>query len=67
MGLLKENLSQDEWKIYELICRRFLATLSEDARTENTGVLLSANEEPYVCKGQIVLYAGGRGFILIVN
>ena len=46
----KENLSQDEWKIYELICRRFLATLSEDARTENTSVLLSANEEPYVAR-----------------
>ncbi len=57
----KENLSQDEWKIYELICRRFLATLSEDARTENTSVLLSANEEPYVARGQIVLYAGWKG------
>ncbi|MDD2531102.1 MAG: DNA topoisomerase I [Candidatus ainarchaeum sp.] len=57
----KEGLNQDEWRIYELICRRFLATLSEDAKTENTSVLLSANNEPYVARGQIILFEGWKG------
>jgi DNA topoisomerase-1 len=56
----KEALSPEEWKIYELICRRFLATLSEDAKTENTSVLLIAEEEPFIAKGQVILHAGWK-------
>jgi len=56
----KEALSDEEWKIYELICRRFLATLSEDAKTENTSVLLDAEGEPYLAKGQVILHAGWK-------
>jgi len=57
----KEALSLDEWKIYELICRRFLATLSTDAKTENITVLLDAEGEPYVAHGQIILEPGWKG------
>jgi DNA topoisomerase-1 len=56
----KEGLGKEEWDIYELICRRFLATLSEDAKTENTSVLLNANNEPYVARGQVILFAGWK-------
>ncbi|MFA6064732.1 MAG: DNA topoisomerase I [archaeon] len=56
----KEMLSLEEWKIYELICRRFLATLAEDAKTENTSALLDAEGEPYIAKGQIILHAGWK-------
>lgn len=56
----KEALSSDEWRIYELIVRRFLATLAEDAKTENTSVLLDAEGEPYVAKGQVILHSGWK-------
>ncbi len=56
----KEGLGKEEWDIYELICRRFLATLSEDAKTENTSVLLHACEEPFIARGQVILYAGWK-------
>lgn len=56
----KDALSPDEWKAYELICRRFLATLSEDAKTENTSVLLDISKEPFVAKGQVVLHPGWK-------
>jgi DNA topoisomerase-1 len=56
----KEVLNLDEWRIYELICLRFLATLSEDAKTENTSVLLHANKEAFVAKGQVILFAGWK-------
>ena len=56
----KEGLGKEEWDIYELICRRFLATLSEDAKTENTSVLLIASDEPFIARGQVILYAGWK-------
>jgi DNA topoisomerase-1 len=56
----KDALTLDDWKIYELICRRFLATLSEDAKTENVSVLLDASGENFVSRGQIILYFGWK-------
>lgn len=61
LAVQKEVLPLEEWKIYELICRRFLATLSEDARTENASVLLDADNESYIARGQIILFAGWKG------
>lgn len=60
LAVQKEALVLDEWKIYELICRRFLATLSTDAKTENASVLLDAEGEPYIARGQIILEAGWK-------
>ena len=56
----KSALGPDEWKIYELVVRRFLATLSEDAKTENVSVLLDAEGEPYVARGQVILEPGWK-------
>jgi DNA topoisomerase-1 len=58
----KEMLNNDEWKIYELIARRFLATLADDAETENVTVLLDAEGEPYAARGQIIISAGWKAF-----
>jgi DNA topoisomerase I len=58
----KNMISPDEWKVYELVVRRFLATLSEDAKTENVLVLLDADGEPYVAHGQVILKAGWKAF-----
>ena len=56
----KKSLAPDEWKIYELVVRRFLATLSDDAKTENVTVCLDAEGEPYISHGQIILEAGWK-------
>jgi DNA topoisomerase I len=56
----KAMLSPEEWKIYELIVRRFLATLYTDAQTENVLVLLDAKGEPFISRGQIIIDAGWK-------
>ncbi|MDD3159454.1 MAG: DNA topoisomerase I [Candidatus ainarchaeum sp.] len=60
VGVKKNMLNKDEWKIYELICRRFLATLFIDAKTENVSVLLDDQEEEFVATGQVILDAGWK-------
>ncbi len=56
----KEKLSGHDWKIYELICRRFLATLSDDAVTENLAVEIFLGSEPFVAHGQKILEQGWK-------
>ena len=56
----KSKLSERQWKIYELIVRRFLATLSEDAETENQSVEIHVNGEPFIARGQLILKAGWK-------
>lgn len=56
----KNSLSNDEWKIYELICRRFLATLYLDAKTSNTLVVLNDSGEDFVSRGQIIVEQGWK-------
>jgi DNA topoisomerase I len=56
----KSALSLDEWKVYELIARRFLATLYVDAKTENVGVYFEGKEEEFISRGQVILDAGWK-------
>ncbi|MFH1697038.1 MAG: DNA topoisomerase I [Candidatus Diapherotrites archaeon] len=58
----KAKLNDREWKIYELIVRRFLATLAEDAETENLSVLIDLNNEPYLAHGQLIVRRGWKEF-----
>ncbi len=59
---LKEKLSSKEWKIYELICRRFFASLGEDAETLNQSIEIELNKEPFIANGQVLLKAGWKEF-----
>tara|TARA_Y100000310_G_C20702563_1_gene831288 strand:+ start:1275 stop:3326 length:2052 start_codon:yes stop_codon:yes gene_type:complete len=56
----KEKLSERHWKIYELIVRRFLATLGEDAKTENQSIEILLGKEPFVAKGQRIVDMGWK-------
>jgi len=56
----REALGQDRWKVYELIVRRFLATLSPDATWATTKCLFDASGEPYTVTGGRLLFAGWR-------
>lgn len=56
----KEALTDDQWKIYELIVRRFLATLSPDARWTTLKYLFDAGTETYTATGSRLAEAGYR-------
>jgi DNA topoisomerase I (EC 5.99.1.2) len=57
----REDLGEERWRIYELVVRRFLATLSPDARWTMMKVSLRADEEPYTATGAgFWRPAGGR-------
>ena len=46
-----QKLSKDHLKIYELICRRFLATLAKDAISETVNVLFDISGEDFKSDG----------------
>ncbi len=56
----REALGQDRWKVYELIVRRFLATLSPDAVWATARCTFDASGEPYAATGSRLLSAGWR-------
>jgi DNA topoisomerase-1 len=56
----REDLGEERWRIYELVVRRFLATLSPDARWMMMKVSLRARQEPYIATGSRLLEAGWR-------
>ena len=56
-----ENLPAAEYKLYNLIARRFLATLSDAAIVEGTKVTLEVGGEEFVAKGDVLVKPGFRG------
>ena len=54
------TLSGQDWKLYNLIARRFLATLSEAAVVEGTTVTLHVNGEAFTAKGDVLVKPGFR-------
>lgn len=55
-----EQLAPAEYKLYNLIARRFMATLSDAAVVEGTKVTLEVNQEPFVVKGDVLAVPGFR-------
>ena len=55
-----DKLGAPEWKLYNLIARRFLATLSGPATVEGTKVTLDVAGEPFVAKGDVLAEPGFR-------
>ena len=51
-----------QWRIYELVCRRFMATLASDAITENLAVKIDLNGELFIANGQRYLEKGWKLF-----
>lgn len=47
----RNQLKGDEWKVYELITRHFLASCSQDAKGFQTTVKSRISEETFECKG----------------
>ncbi|MFA4907046.1 MAG: DNA topoisomerase I [archaeon] len=58
----REIIGERNWKIYELVARRFLATLSIDALVESTSIELLLGKESFIANGQTILDAGWKEF-----
>ncbi len=56
----KSELSKDEWRIYELVVRRFLATLAPEALWAVRNAEIDANGEIFKASGKKLLKAGWR-------
>lgn len=54
----KRALRDDQWKIYQLVVRRFLATLSAPAKTLRTTVRLESGGEPLLAGGTVLTEEG---------
>lgn len=55
-----DDLAPADYKLYNLIARRFLATLSEAAVVEGTKVNLDVAGEPFAAKGDVLVKQGFR-------
>lgn len=55
-----DKLRADEWKLYNLVARRFLATLSGKATIENTSLTFDIGGEPFKASGNVLVKPGYR-------
>lgn len=55
-----DDLAPAEYKLYNLIARRFMATLSEPAMVEGTKVTLDVRGESFIAKGDVLVKPGFR-------
>ena len=53
-----DDLQPAEWKLYNLVARRFLATLMDVAVTDHTKVSLDVSGEPFSASGSVLMKAG---------
>ncbi|MDY0087034.1 MAG: DNA topoisomerase I [Coriobacteriia bacterium] len=55
-----ERLKPEEYKLYNLVARRFMATLSDPALIESTKLGIDVGGERFVARGDVVVSAGFR-------
>ena len=58
----KSDLKLDKWKIYELVVRRFLASLAPKAKTETTKAVIDINNEMFIASGSKFIDKGWRKY-----
>lgn len=55
---MKEFLTSDEYKLYELIYCRALASLMADAKVNATTIIINNNDYEFKATGQVLIYDG---------
>ncbi len=55
-----DKLKPEQWKLYNLVARRFMATLSGPATIEATKVTIDVNGEPFAARGDVLVEPGFR-------
>jgi len=63
----KSELSKDEWRIYELIVRRFLASLAPNAIWKIRRTLIDVNGEMFTSSGRELIKKGWREIYVYVK
>ncbi len=63
----QDKLGADDWKIYELVVRRFLATLAPNAVWEVKNARIDANGEEFRASGKRLVQAGWRSIYTYVK
>ncbi|RQD85212.1 DNA topoisomerase I, partial [Methanosalsum natronophilum] len=58
----KSELNEQEWKMYELVVRRFFATFADSAIWETMKVKLDLNNEPFKSNGARLIDSGWRWY-----
>jgi DNA topoisomerase-1 len=62
VSLPPQNIGAQDWKIFELIARRFLATLADDALILSTSADLQLHKEIYQTNGLTILKPGWKAY-----
>ncbi len=55
-----DKLKPEEWKLYNLVARRFMATLSDEAVVEGTKIGVDVAGQPFTAKGDVLVVPGYR-------
>jgi len=58
----RTELQRDQWRIYELVVRRFFATLADEALSEVTSVTVDIGGEPFLARGLRMISPGWRKY-----
>lgn len=58
----RSRLDPQEWRVYELVLRRFLGTLAPQALVESMQIDIEVNGEPFLARGSRVLKEGWLKF-----
>jgi DNA topoisomerase-1 len=66
-AVLKKDLNRNQWRIYELVVRRFFATLAKVSISEITNIELDLNGEIFEAKGLKLLELGWRRYFSYYN
>ncbi len=61
-GATQAKLKGDKWKLYELIVRRFLATVAPNAVAETTKTVLEVNGEKFLVDGYVQKELGWKKY-----
>lgn len=57
-----KKLKGEKWRLYELIVRRFLATVAPACKTEHRRATIAIKDEPFDCRGYRILFLGWRKY-----
>ena len=55
---MKQYLTKDEYKLYELVYYRALASIMADAKVNSTTIILRNNDYDFKATGQVLIYDG---------
>lgn len=58
----KNELKEEQWRIYELVVRRFFATLAEQSSWEVSNLSVDIGKEPFRANGARLIEAGWRAY-----